>query len=409
MTQPEPRSRRVLVTDAGLGSAVSIIRSLGSRGWHVIAADADPGSPGFRSRYTAERLRYPPPDANPDRVADRLVRAAHERRVELLIPVTDNVLLPLASARSRFPAACRLALPDERGLVATHDKAGTLALARELGVPIPRTHVVDDADAALEAARDLGWPVVVKPAVSRSYRPGLPIESFAVRYAATPAELVALVADLEGRTSVLVQEYVHGEAHGVELLMDRGRPLAAFQHRRLREIPTTGGASSFRESVALDPTLLEQATRLLAALTWTGLAMVEFKLTTDGPRLMEVNGRVWGSLPLAVKSGMDFPAKLAALLCDGPDRPQDLDTKYLVGVRSRNLELDVVWLGSVLAGRSRHPFLATPPRRQALSALAGLFDRRSHFDILSAEDPAPGLAEIAKIASKLGRKLASSV
>ena len=54
-----------------------------------------------------------------------------------------------------------------------------------------------------------------------------------------------------GRCAVLLQEYGPGEAHGVELLLVDGRPLAAFQHRRIHEVPLTGGASSLRESVPL--------------------------------------------------------------------------------------------------------------------------------------------------------------
>ncbi|MCA1572326.1 MAG: ATP-grasp domain-containing protein [Chloroflexi bacterium] len=398
-------SRRVLVTDAGLGSAIAVIRSLGRRGWHVIAADDDPHSPGFRSRYATERLRYPPPDTDPDRAANLLLRAAKDRRVDLLIPVTDQVLLPLSAARSRVPAHCRIAMPDERGVATTHDKAATFELARSLGVPIPRTWAVDGVRDAHRAAAELGWPVVVKPTVSRSYRPDRPIESFAVDYASGPDELARLIRLFEARTAILLQEHLSGEAHGVELLMDRGRPLAAFQHRRLREVPVTGGASSFRESVALDPTLLGHATRLLGALEWTGLAMVEFKVTADGPRLMEVNGRIWGSLPLAVASGMDFPSKLADLLCGTGVGPGALDTRYRIGVRSRNMELEVVWIASVLSGRRRRPFLPFPGRREAVSAAAGLLARSDHFDVLSLEDPGPGLAEIAKIASKMGRKL----
>ena len=56
---------------------------------------------------------------------------------------------------------------------------------------------------------------------------------------------------------MLLQRYHAGEGHGVELLCDRGEPLAAFQHRRLHEVPITGGASALRESVPVDPTLLD--------------------------------------------------------------------------------------------------------------------------------------------------------
>jgi hypothetical protein len=51
------------------------------------------------------------------------------------------------------------------------------------------------------------------------------------------------------------------------------------------------------ESIATDPRLMECAERLLSAAQWEGPAMVEFKITSDGtPYLMEINGRLWGSL-----------------------------------------------------------------------------------------------------------------
>src|SRR5690606_10963377 len=135
----------------------------------------------------------------------------------------------------------------------------------------------------------------------------------------------------------------------------------------------SGGASAFRESVPLDPTLYDYAVRLMSALKWTGLAMVEFKVGKKGARLMEINERVWGSLPLAVHSGMDFPARLASLYLNGHGAsPPAPDTAYTIGLRSRNLELDVVWIATVLRGKRRYPFLKFPPRTAALTALLGM-------------------------------------
>jgi predicted ATP-grasp superfamily ATP-dependent carboligase len=274
-----------------------------------------------------------------------------------------------------------------------------------VGVPVPRTALVDTVQEALEHGPALGWPIVLKPQKSRLYREQAAIEAFTVCYAEGPRQLAEQMARFEGRCAVLLQEYYRGSGQGVELLMHAGRPLAAFQHRRLREVPLNGGASAFRESVPLDPELYRHSVRLLGALGWTGLAMVEFKVGAAGPRLMEINGRVWGSLPLAVKSGMDFPARLAELYLDGPPSRPPAETCYVVGVRSRNLELDMVWIASVLRGKKRYPFLAMPSRRQGLAALLGLLNPVYKFDILSLEDPRPGLAEIARIAGKFGSKL----
>jgi predicted ATP-grasp superfamily ATP-dependent carboligase/thymidylate kinase len=406
-TRPPVRQARVLVTDAARGSAISIIRSLGRRGMHVIAADSEARSPGFYSRYAAERLRYPSPEESPEEMVEVLLTAARTRRIDLIVPITDETILPLAAARERFAGLCMLALPEPRALATSHDKMATVELAAELGIPLPRTELVSTVNAALRAAPALGWPVVVKPRFSRIVRDGRGVERYAVSYAADGAALAEQMAGLEGRCDVLLQEYCAGEAHGVEVLAHEGRPIAAFQHRRLREVPITGGASSFRESVALEPVLLDHSARLLAALEWTGLAMVEFKVGEEGPRLMEVNGRVWGSLPLAVKSGIDFPAGLADVCFGNLPGPDDRpNTSYAVGVRSRNLDLEMVWIGSTLRQARPYPGVPVPRRRQAVAAALRLLYPGDGFDILTREDPRPGLVELARIAGKLRGKLA---
>ena len=179
----------------------------------------------------------------------------------------------------------------------------------------------------------------------------------------------------------------------------------AFQHRRLHEVPISGGASALRESVALDPRLLGHSVRLLAALRWTGLAMVEFRLGSEGPVLMEVNGRIWGSLPLALKSGVDFPLGLARLYLDPEPEPEAAANGAALGVRSRNLRLELVWIASVLRRRRRYPFLAAPPRRDGLVAALRLPLPGDGFDVLCRDDPAPGISDAVGAAGHLLRKV----
>jgi predicted ATP-grasp superfamily ATP-dependent carboligase len=395
----------VLVTDAGRGSAISIIRSLGRKGFRVIAADADARSPGFRSRYAVDQLIYPSPESAPRELVAALLRTACDRKVDLIIPVTDAVILPLAESRAKFRDVCQVAMPEATALDVVTNKLKTLELAERLQVPAPRTALVDTVQEALERGPALGWPIVLKPQKSRLYREQAVIEAFTVCYAENPERLAEQMARFEGRCAVLLQEYYQGSGQGVELLMHEGKPLAAFQHKRLREVPLNGGASAFRESVPLDQDHYTHSVRLLEAEGWTGLEMVEIKVGSEGPKLMEINGRVWGSLPLAVRSGMDFPARLAELYLYGPPAALPTASRYRVGVRARNLELDMLWIASVLRGKRRYPFLGIPSRREGLAALLGLLNPSSKFDILSLEDPRPGLAEIVKIVGKFGGKL----
>lgn len=390
--------RHVLVTDASRGSAVAFIRSLGRRGWRVTAADSKRSSAGFHSRFTTDRLLYPPPTERPDEVVEAIRRAVVRDGIDLVIPITDEVGLPLADARSMFDGLTTLAIADPAALALAHDKGATLALGERLGVPVPPTRSVAAGDDAIAAASELGFPVVVKPTVSRELLGDRTIGSYEVSYAADASQLGDRLRGIAG-APVLLQRWLPGIGLGVELLMDRGRPLAAFQHRRIREVPPTGGASSLRESVDLDPDLYDNAVRMLGEIGWTGLAMVEFRRGEDGiGHLMEINGRVWGSLPLAVRAGMDFPGRLADMLLDGPPpEGTPIATDYRRGLLARNLRLDVGWIVAVMLGRRRYPYLPWPGRGAALGAMASLLDPRIADDHLSRSDPGPGLALLASI------------
>lgn len=396
---------RILVTAAGSGSALAIIRSLDAHGCRVIAADSDPSSPGLRSRHARERLIHPSPETQPAAFVEALVDAARRLAIDLIIPVFDAVVLPLSEARDRFAGLTALALPDAGSLQVARDKFKTWQLARELDIPVPRTCPVDSVEEALVAGASLGWPIVVKPHASRVYASDGAIRNLTVSYAANEAQLADCMGRIPRGCPVLLQEYYAGVGVGVEMLVRGGHPLAVFQHRRLREYPFTGGVSTFRESVALDPLLYGHAARLLSALKWTGLAMVEFKVGDHGPRLMEINGRVWGSLPLAVRSGMDFPSRLAELYLGGPwASPAAAPvTDYRVGVRVRNLKLDLSWIYHALRGAPPLPVGSRPTRREAVAALLGVLSPQSQCDVQTLEDPLPGLTELTQLVDKAVR------
>lgn len=383
-----------------------MIRSLGRRGWKVIAAGEDRASIGFRSRFAAGRLVYPSPSRDSTAFVDSLLEAVAAHPIDLIVPVTDAAILPLHENRDRFAGRCHLALSDDpTALQAVTDKSRTMALAASLGVPTPRSVLARTAMEARDAAATFGWPVVLKPRSSRVLQDGRTVDSFEVRYAASIDDLERTLASQNG-DGILVQEYCRGVGRGIGLLTHEGRPIAAFQHRRVHEVPITGGASSLRESEPIDPKLYDYSCRILASLRWTGLALVEFKVAPSGPTLMEVNGRVWGSLPLAVMSGVDFPGMLVDMILHGPP-PEHTParTDYRAGVRARNLALDVTWFLSVLGGRRRYPYLEAPSRAAGLLGLAGLANPRCRLDVQSLSDPMPGLAELPQIFRRIRRKL----
>lgn len=396
----------VLVTDAERGSALAIIRSLGRRGYRVIAGSAKGRAAGFHSRYTVRRFRYPPPELDARAYRDALLGELRDQGVNLLVPVTDSAILPLLDAREEVERLCALALPATDALHAAADKQGMLALGRQLGIAVPRSEMAHDLEQALTHARSIGWPVVLKTGRSVQTQDGQLVRSTAVAFARDEDELRSRWSTVHGAGATLVQEYCAGTGQGVELLLKDGQPLAAFQHERLREYPLRGGPSALRRSVPLEPLMFQQAVALLESLRWTGLAMVEFKVGEDGPVLIEINGRVWGSLPLAVASGMDFPARMADLFLGAPIGPE-LHDSYRVGHHQHSLELELKWIVSVFFRRRATDFPPFPPRREALRAAAQLLRPGWTYDVPSWRDPLPGLWLLPNLLTRYAKKRAA--
>jgi predicted ATP-grasp superfamily ATP-dependent carboligase len=122
--------------------------------------------------------------------------------------------------------------------------------------------------------------------------------------------------------------------------------------------------------------------------------MIEYKVATatGTPYLMEINGRFWGSLQLAIDAGVDFPMLLTRLALG--QRPAPVTT-YRVGVRSRWFWGDV---DHVVARLRRSPDkLALPPgsrgRWGAVWDFLTSWGPASREEILRLDDPLPFLRE----------------
>jgi predicted ATP-grasp superfamily ATP-dependent carboligase len=129
----------------------------------------------------------------------------------------------------------------------------------------------------------------------------------------------------------LLQEYIPGDGYGFFGLFNQGALRAIFMHKRLREYPITGGPSTVAESV-YEPRLKELGLRILRLLNWHGAAMVEFRkdFRDNEYKLMEINPKFWGSLDLAIASGVDFPYLTCKMAVDGDVKPV---FRYKVGVK----------------------------------------------------------------------------
>jgi len=407
----------ILLLDADSRVGVACLQSLGPHGHRLHVGVRRLGAAIERSRW-CHRV-HPQPAAEPIAAGvDWLVSLDARFDFALVVPTTEASLRWLRALPEDHPVRHKAVLAPDAALDAALDKSATVRIAGELGLPLPATRELARCgadlplpDAVLQAPA--AWPVVLKPVRSKVVRGGrlasLPV---AVVHDA-PARALALASWLPD-TPVLEQAWVPGRGIGVEVLYDNGRMAWHFVHERLHEWPLTGGASTLRRAAGPEPELVALTQRLLDRLRWHGVAMVEWRRDAQGgAHLMEINPRLWGSLPLTIAAGVPIPLGLLAL-ATGQALPAARG--WRVGVTARNLPNDIQWSIDNLRADRRDPMLLTSsPWRAALGWLRVLTGRET-WDGWSWRDPAVASEELSRllrarcadVAERIARRAAQS-
>jgi predicted ATP-grasp superfamily ATP-dependent carboligase len=339
--------KRVLVLDANQRAALAITRSLGKHGFHVVTADTVPETLSGASRHSSIAVTYPSPHTAPSEFLSRVCEIVLQHNIDIALPVTDVTTFLLAKNSTTIP--CALPCPSFESYELLSNKYRLFQFAIKLGLPVPHTIFLEKGSQAAEHGNDLTFPLVVKPFRSKILENGSFI-STSVIVVNDRDELLRHLAHTPylQQYPLMLQEYIIGDGQGLFGLYHNGVPVTFFSHKRIREKPPSGGVSVLSESVAPAPRMLDAAKKLLDAAQWHGVAMVEFKVAADGtPYLMEVNGRFWGSLQLAIDAGVDFPY-LACQLTSA--QSVSAPSSYRIGVRSRWLLGDLDRLYLVLKG-----------------------------------------------------------
>ncbi len=399
----------VIILDGNQRSALAATRSLGRKGIEVVVGAEKGRSLASSSRYCKRSFAYPSPESDPPAFL-RAVLETTERYVNpVLFPMTDVTVNEILLHRSLFPENVRIPFSDHLRYDALSDKENLFRQAKKLAIPMPETLFSSDftshADLISEAVK-MGFPLVVKAAHSRAILSGKYIASSAV-YATDPGELETVLGKVPfNRTRCLVQKKIQGPGIGIFLLARHGDVLARFAHRRIREKPPSGGVSVLCESIKPPAEALDAASRLISINGWHGVAMIEFKWDDEEnrPKLIEVNGRFWGSLNLAIRAGVDFPFLLYQLALgervEGP-------AEYRIGLKSRWELGDFDHLLIRLTKDPDNPSLSGTRvrKRDAIAVfLADFFRSSVVHEVFRFDDPVPFLFEAKEYVRNIVRR-----
>ena len=294
---------------------------------------------------------------------------------EVVFGAGEAEVMALSARRGDIAAAVPYA---EHGVVCRAlDKAALEPAAATAGFALPGVLAVSELSG--------DGPVVVK---ARRHadpeRPGAPprVDTNVVFGAAAARRRVGDITATGAEP--IVQPFLRGDLIAYVAVTDRSSRVVADSMQVASRIwPPFAGASCRARTVRVDATIADTAQRLFGILGWFGLAELQFIAPAgEAPRLIDLNGRFYGSMALAVAAGANLPATWAALATGRPV----VTSRARPGVRYQWLEGDLR-----RATTERRGGLA---RDVTSSAIAAAGARHSLWD---PADPAPAARRLAAI------------
>lgn len=389
-------SVRVLITDGNERAALAVTRALGREQIEVVVGADTQRSLAGSSRYCRKNFVYPSPHENPAGFVATILEMVRDHDIDAVFPISDIAMHVIGPERAQFERFTRLPSPPAEVFQEISDKYRLMQRAVSEGVGIPETIFVPDGNLKGILDTIAVFPVVVKPGCSL-VKVGSQWKKTSVCYAESREDLLRLYDEKAYlRAPSLIQQRVVGAGEGLFVLMQEGTPLGMFAHRRLRERPPSGGVSVLRESIALPKAMVEATLKLLQPVKWHGVAMVEFKVdqVTQRPLLMEINGRFWGSLQLAVDAGVNFPSLLLDMAMGNPQTVPE--NGYRIGVKSRWLlgDLDQLVMRVKKPDRTLNLPPGAPSKFRSFMSFCRFFERDLFYEVEDFDDPAPSRFEM---------------
>ena len=376
----------VLITDGEWRKSLSTTRALGRAGIQTTVSAGSVLATSHFSKFCGRRLIFPSAEADPQKFLERVLKELQTRQYDVLMPMEDLSVEICIRNRKVLERYTRLPFPTIESFQIASDKSQTTRIAEDLDIPTPKTYYISNSTELTRLAGKLSYPVIIKPRRGSG--------SHGIRIVQSERDFLNRHAEVHKIYPwPIIQELIPygGGGYGASFLFDQtNNSIASFAHKRIREYPVNGGPSTLRESIPGDE-IKEMGVKLLKAIGWEGVAMVEFmRDPRDGQyKFLEINPRFWGSLELAVVSGINFPLLLyKSALGENFETPLN----YSLGMKCR-------WL---LPGDLLH-FLSNPNRFSLKPSFFDFRDGNTRYDILSLDDVGPVIARLLTMLSALFR------
>ena len=265
----------------------------------------------------------------------------------ILFPIDDKSVL--LGSRARLPGRWLLAGPAGTNADLALNKCLQVQLAREAGFSVPETALARTAAEVRSFTARQPFPIILKAAQCVPVSDGR-VRSCKKWICASEAELDTAIAQWEEKTPLLAQPFFTGVGEGVFGLAAPEGVRAWSGHRRLRMMNPQGSGSSACISLEVPSDLKAKTREFIERARWRGLFMIELLRDTAGtPWFVELNGRPWGSMSLARRQGLEYPAWHVALAAD-PASQAGMKAQVAADLVCRHMGREFLHLLFVLRG-----------------------------------------------------------
>ena len=296
-------------------TGLNLMRDLLKHGVQTVGVDCHPEHEGFRSRYGKSYL-CPNPDTDPEEWVRFMVQlAATLGGKPVLIPAADEFVSAIARHAEVLQQHYLFSMQSVAVQGALASKEQQYALAREHGLPIPRTAYVQTRKQLEAFTAEARFPCLLKPRHQREWA-ALPEDNpLRGRKLITSDDAEAMLAQYAltepFRPEVMAQEIIAGgDDTKYCYLSVYGRGSRRLGHcvvREFRAHPISFGSGSLVEPID-DPEIDAMCDRFLRAINYVGICEIEVKRDARDGRvgLIEANPRFSGTGDAALYAGVDL-------------------------------------------------------------------------------------------------------
>lgn len=346
----------------GFGEALSapeVAWDLLDHGFKVMAFCRRGSSPPLRRIKEIRLIEVTPPERDAWETVDQIQKASQKFSASLLLPLDDASvwLCDCVSSNHGIPVAgatgqnARLAL----------NKQDQLEAARKAGFNIPETVFITEMQ---DLAKVTQLPVVIKPAAAVAEIKGK-LRKGPVIFCIGREDLTRAAKECDYDGLMMVQPFLPGIGEGIFGLNGQDGMKTWSAHRRIRTVNPLGSGSSACESLTISDHPIVSAEQMLKKVNWPGMFMIEL-LRDPAKRLwfMELNGRSWGSMALAIRLGLHYPAWTALQTIDPTFTPPDPPPWN--SIVCRHLGREIIHVLSVLKGKRTFSLIPNYSRMRTL-------------------------------------------